>query len=167
MKNKKPWMTLLFLISLSVVACQKHDLIVIERNIAIPNETKPYADRELEDYVTLANNTIVIDLVNGEKNFVLYFGSPVCSSCRQFKPILIEYIEKNQAQIYYYDYQQNFASYQDLTTFRPKVFKDDLLTPSLYFFISGEFQEKRPGSMTFMYYERFLPFMESLVTVAE
>ncbi len=50
----------------------------------------------------------------GNKNFVLYFGSHRCQYCLELEPLLLNYIQKTKAELYYIDlYSQEYGNNRD------------------------------------------------------
>lgn len=169
MNFKYAFLPLFFTSLFLVVSCAEPQLIEIPVHTDIPEETGAYGERNLYHYVIEAGNEDISSLIEAGSSFIMYLGSSVCSSCQDFKPVLIEYIEKSRATVYYYDYFAHSANhdYDRLMDDYPAVFKDDVLTPSLVFFESGHRKKTETGNSRFTDYRLFKALMDSIVTVIE
>lgn len=73
------------------------------------NEPEPELETESNstepDYslLTSLDSQSVIDFINNGKTGFIYVGRPTCPSCKQFAPILTQFVKEQGTLIYYYD----------------------------------------------------------------
>ncbi len=81
--------------------------------------------------------------MDGERTFVLYFGSPRCHYCINLEPLLADYVTKTKIELYYVntieaDFNGNIGYYDETFAIRG--------TPTILFVKAGEIVHREVGS---------------------
>jgi predicted bacteriocin transport accessory protein len=108
----------------------------------------------------------MIELSNVNNPYLLYVGNPSCSSCLQFQPVLLDWITKTKAMVYYLDTLQHF---HHLTMFQqefPNFFPEGFSTPTLFVLNGYERIDRIPSNQAFFNSQRFQALMIGYVSVS-
>lgn len=76
-------------------------------------QSKPVVSIEFTD---TSNDTHLIDVetlqlkIDRQDSFILYVSSPTCTSCEEFRPILLSWIESSHAMVYQINVSDDFKT---------------------------------------------------------
>ena len=97
--------------------------------------------------ITVVDFVTVQEMIQNEESFILYIGRDDCLDCRNFEPILKEYLKKNDGSyIYYLDIKKirKDAISNDATTKQIKLYEqlqktlDFDWTPTIHYYDQGK-----------------------------
>lgn len=74
--------------------------------------------------------------ISDKENFWIYIGRPNCPDCQQFYPIMIEYLEKINKDIYYFNVKVKTSEKQAMMEFLSNYEVQEI--PTIIHFGSGE-----------------------------
>jgi thiol-disulfide isomerase/thioredoxin len=127
-----------------LVSCNAKGL-PYEKRIPLANysydEPSDYNNIDYKDYTTSISSNELVNKINNDESFVVYFYSEGCHYCHEVKPLFIRYICEKDFVINTLEVNSESESYayikDTLCTNFPTVF-EDIYTPYFYFFLEGE-----------------------------
>jgi predicted bacteriocin transport accessory protein len=160
-KHRSAWILLLTLL----MSCQTNsNLTTISSNPLLPLSNP--AKKTMDDFTSRIDLDILTELSNENSPFLLYVGNPSCSSCLQFQPILLDWIETTKAMVYYFDTLQHLHQLsmfqQEFTTYFPEGFS----TPTLYILTGNQRNHRITSNQAFFTISRFEALMNDYVLVS-
>ena len=151
-------------VSVFLVGCQPS-------STATPIQVNPLLLANMPTEKTIQNLTTRVDMVllktlsTEENPFLLYMGNPTCSSCLQFQPILLTWIEDTKAMVYYFDTLQHLHQLSEFQIQFPNYFPEGFSTPTILIMNGTQRIDRLASNQAFYNQQRFHALMLDVVTI--
>lgn len=122
-------------------------------------------EKTIESLTTRVDLALLTNLSTEENAFLLYMGNPTCSSCIQFQPILLNWIEDTKAMVYYFDTLQHLHQLSEFQTQFPNYFPEGFSTPTLLIMNGTQRLNRISSNQAFYNQQRFQALMLDVVTI--
>lgn len=155
---------ILLLLSIFLVGCQLNSTVTpIPMNPLLLTEMP--SEKTLERLTTRVDLALLTSLSTEENPFLLYMGNPTCSSCLQFQPILLAWIEDTKAMVYYFDTLQHLHQLSVFQTQFPNYFPEGFSTPTLLIMTGTDRIDRIATNQAFYNQQRFQALMLDVVMI--
>ena len=130
---KKFKLTLLLIPILSLVSCENS-----KSSIYKINDYDLIVDNTKTTFTVDLTTQELINLLENDASFPLFFHSNVCSSCQMVEQYVNRYVLNTKSVIYSYEYSSKYNEYALLNAFNPNLFPERIVTPRFLFLKDGE-----------------------------
>jgi predicted bacteriocin transport accessory protein len=128
--------------------------------------TTPPTTISMDELTTRIDLEKLIELSNENNPYLLYVGNPSCSSCLQFQPVLLDWISKTKAMVYYLDTLQHLHHLSMFQEEFPSYFPEGFSTPTLYVLNGNQRIERIQANQAFFNTQRFQTLMLDYVSIS-
>lgn len=126
----------------------------------------PLTSLSMDDLTVRIDLESMIVLSNENNPYLLYVGNPSCSSCLQFQPILLDWVAKTKAMVYYLDTLQHFHHLSMIQEEFPTYFPEGFSTPTLFILKGEERIQRIAANQAFFDGQRFQALMFDYVSIS-
>jgi hypothetical protein len=119
----------------------------------------------MDDFTNRIDVDELTELSNLNIPFMLYVGNPSCSSCLQFQPILLDWIDTTKAMVYYFDTLQHLHHLSMFQQEFPNYFPEGFSTPTIYILTGDQRIHRISSNQAFYSIPRFHALMNDFVSI--
>ena len=120
----------------------------------------------IDDFTSRIDLDKLAELSNLNTPFMLYVGNPSCSSCLQFQPIFLDWIDTTKAMVYYFDTLQHLHHLLMFQQGFPNYFPEGFSTPTIYILTGDQRIHRISSSQAFFSIPRFHALMNEFVSIS-
>ena len=120
----------------------------------------------IDDFTSRIDLDKLAELSNLNTPFMLYVGNPSCSSCLQFQPIFLDWIDTTKAMVYYFDTLQHLHHLSMFQQEFPNYFPEGFSTPTIYILNGDQRIHRISSNQAFYSIQRFHALMNEFVSIS-
>lgn len=120
----------------------------------------------IDDFTSRIDLDKLAELSNLNTPFMLYVGNPSCSSCLQFQPIFLDWIDTTKAMVYYFDTLQHLHHLSMFQQEFPNYFPEGFSTPTIYILNGDQRIHRISSNQAFYSIPRFHALMNEFVSIS-
>jgi predicted bacteriocin transport accessory protein len=128
--------------------------------------TNPPTTITMDSLTTRIDLEDLIELATENDPYLLYMGNPNCGSCLQFQPILLDWIAKTKAMVYYLDTLQHLHHSSAFQEAFPNYFPEGFTTPTLFVLSGVERIHRISSNQAFYNLQRFQALMFDYISIS-
>jgi predicted bacteriocin transport accessory protein len=153
------------ILSTVLISCQTNsNIITIPANPLLLTTTPTIIS--MEALTVRIDLEKMIELSTANIPFLLYVGNPTCSSCLQFQPVLLDWIVKTKAMVYYLDTLQHLHHLPMFQEEFPNFFPEGFSTPTLFILNNEQRIHRISSNQAFFNAGRFQALMLDYVAIS-